>query len=194
MASILLAYTSDEGQTAKVARRVAAVLDEQGHDPTTVDLASNGHLAVEDYDAVLVGASIHAGKHQSSAVDFARERRDELAARPGGFFQVCLSAASDDEERRAETVTYLDNFVAQTGWKPTRTATFAGALRYSEYGFLKRLMMKRIAGQATGDTDTSRDYEYTDWEQVETFAREFADLVEEVHAEQGTETGPPASD
>ena len=40
-------------------------------------------------------------------------------------------------------------------------ATFAGALRYRDYGLLKRLMMKWIARQEGGDTDTSRNYEYT---------------------------------
>ncbi|ELZ24801.1 protoporphyrinogen oxidase [Natrinema limicola JCM 13563] len=31
---------------------------------------------------------------------------------------------------------------------------------------------------ATGDTDTSRDYEYTDWDEVETVAADFAAFVE----------------
>ncbi|MFB6354044.1 MAG: protoporphyrinogen oxidase, partial [Halobacteriales archaeon] len=34
-----------------------------------------------------------------------------------------------------------------------------------------------IAADATGDTDTSRDYEYTDWDAVERFAASFAELV-----------------
>ena len=38
--------------------------------------------------------------------------------------------------------------------------------------------MKRIAKDATGDTDTSRDYEYTDWAEVEAFANDFAAFVE----------------
>jgi hypothetical protein len=32
----------------------------------------------------------------------------------------------------------------------------------------------RIAAQAGGDTDTSRAYEYTDWNAVARFARQFA--------------------
>jgi menaquinone-dependent protoporphyrinogen oxidase len=35
-------------------------------------------------------------------------------------------------------------------------------------------MMRRIVAKAGGDTDTSRDYEYTDWADVRTFAEEFA--------------------
>jgi menaquinone-dependent protoporphyrinogen oxidase len=35
-------------------------------------------------------------------------------------------------------------------------------------------MMRMIVGAAGGDTDTSRDYEYTDWPAVDRFAQEFA--------------------
>jgi menaquinone-dependent protoporphyrinogen oxidase len=119
------------------------------------------------------------GEHQDAIGAFAREHRDGLAARPSAFFQVCLSSASDDAERRAEATGYLDAFAEKTAWQPDTVASFAGALRFSEYGFLKRLMMKKIAAEATGDTDTSRDYEYTDWEAVDRFAVEFARFVED---------------
>ena len=38
-------------------------------------------------------------------------------------------------------------------------------------------MMRRAAKRAGGDTDVSRDYEYTDWALVEQFASEFADAI-----------------
>jgi hypothetical protein len=46
---------------------------------------------------------------------------------------------------------------------------------------VSKLLLSRIAG---GDTDTSRDYEYTDWKALTDFARRFsASLgVAEVHA------------
>jgi menaquinone-dependent protoporphyrinogen oxidase len=47
----------------------------------------------------------------------------------------------------------------------------AGALRYSRYPLPLRWFMRRIAKQAGGDTDTSRDYEYTDWGRVDDYAR-----------------------
>jgi menaquinone-dependent protoporphyrinogen oxidase len=50
--------------------------------------------------------------------------------------------------------------------------------------------MKRIARGATGDTDTSRDYEYTDWDAVETFARDFVAFVEDRLGDGGTADAP----
>jgi len=104
--------------------------------------------------------------------------RDALAARPTAFFQLSISSAVADETRRAEAAGYVDAFLEETDWHPDRIGLFGGALRYSKYGFLKRLVMKRIAKEATGDTDTSRDYEYTDWHEVETFTADFAAFVE----------------
>lgn len=179
MVSILVIYGTGEGQTAKIANRIAEILGDRGHDPTVVDVADEpASVDVGAHDAVLVGSSIHVGKHGSTIRDFVSDRRDELDVRPSGFFQVSLSSATDDSERRAEAAGYADAFAEETNWNPDRIGLFGGALRYSKYGFLKRLMMKRIATEATGDTDTSRDYEYTDWAEVEAFATDFAAFVE----------------
>lgn len=178
MATIAVVYGSEEGQTARVADRIAETLEASGHDAAVHDVdALPSTFDPAAADAVLVGGSIHAGTHAPAVVAFAREHRETLADRPSGFVQVCLTAALDGEEHRAEAAGYVEDFRAATGWDPDRTAVFAGALRYTEYGFLKRALLKQIAKATTGDTDTSRDYEYTDWHAVETFAREFGAFV-----------------
>jgi menaquinone-dependent protoporphyrinogen oxidase len=63
-----------------------------------------------------------------------------------------------------------NRFLEETGWRPVETKMVAGALPYSRYNWLKRWMMKRIVRKAGGDTDTARDYEYTDWDDVRAFA------------------------
>ena len=60
------------------------------------------------------------------------------------------------------------------------TATFAGALRYSRYGWLKRRLMRSIARREGGDTDTSRDHVYTDWDAVDRFAVDILRVTDEV--------------
>ena len=73
---------------------------------------------------------------------------------------------------------YVDTFLRQVGWQPQQTATFGGALQYSKYGALKRLVMILFVGLAGGDTDTSRDYEYTDWDAVDRFIHAFAQALD----------------
>lgn len=179
MASFLIVYGTSEGQTEKVAARIAETLIDRGHEATAVDVSEGlGEYAIEDFDAVLVGSSIHLAKHQATIIEFVTENQDALATVPTGFFQVSLSSAVGDPEREAEAASYVEELIAETDFHPDRIGLFGGALRYSKYGFLKRLMLKRIAKDATGDTDTSRDYEYTDWEEVAAFTDDFAAFVE----------------
>jgi len=188
MARILVVYGTGEGQTAKVADRIVTTLTQDGHAAEAVnveDLGTGVDLAA--YDAVLVGASIHVGQHQPAIREFLVANAEALEARPTGFFQVSLSAALDDEAARAEADGDVEDLLTATGFTPDHIGVFGGALRYSEYGFLKRSLMKRIAKSTTGDTDTGRDYEYTDWEAVERFA-------ESVGAALGTRTPEGTAD
>lgn len=191
MASILIGYATGEGQTAKVADRLAETLQGEGHDLDIVDLSTDTtDIEVGAFDAIVVGASIHVGQHQPVVSAFVERNRAVLDDRPTGFFQVSLSAATDDPERRAEAAGYIEAFLEETDWHPDVIGSFGGALRYSEYGFLKRAMMKRIAAGATGDTDTSRDYEYTDWDEVAAFARDFDALLRTVDTPAAGEAAP----
>jgi menaquinone-dependent protoporphyrinogen oxidase len=175
--SFLVVYGTGEGQTAKVADRIVDALVARGHEATAVNATDlPADLAVADFDAVLVGASIHAGKHQATVGAFVESNRDVLASKPTAFFQVSLSSA--DEGGREQAAGYVEEFVEQTGWHPDRIGLFGGALRYSEYGFLKRLMMKQLAKRALPDVDTSEDTEFTDWEEVDSFAADTAAFVE----------------
>jgi menaquinone-dependent protoporphyrinogen oxidase len=179
MASILVLYGTGEGQTAKVASQISESLDRRGHNPTNIDIEKRPEdFSLAPFDAVLVGSSIHVGKHDEQIREFVSANRDELRTRPTAFFQVSLSSAVDDPERRGEAADYVDTLLEETDWHPDRIGLFGGALRYSKYGFLKRLMMKQIAKRATGDVDTAQDYEYTDWAEVDAFTNDFAAFVE----------------
>jgi menaquinone-dependent protoporphyrinogen oxidase len=68
----------------------------------------------------------------------------------------------------------IDMFVQETGWRPARVLPVAGALAYSQYNFIVRFVMKRIARKAGAPTDTSRDYEFTDWATLDRFISDAA--------------------
>jgi menaquinone-dependent protoporphyrinogen oxidase len=178
MAQVLCCYGTSEGQTASIAERMGDVIDGEGHGVTLVHLSHPPDgLDPGAYDGVIVGASIHGGSHQRYVTRFVRDHVETLNRRPSAFFSVSLTAAHEDSEARAPATDLLEDFLDETGWNPDGTLTVAGALKYSEYGLLKRFVMRRIAGRASGDTDTSRDYEYTDWDDVDAFAREFTTLL-----------------
>jgi menaquinone-dependent protoporphyrinogen oxidase len=173
MTKILIAYGTTEGQTARIADQLAEVIRSRGLEADALNLKLSS-VTVDGYDAVVVGGSIHMGKHQEDVVEFVGKNRSELDRLPSAFFSVSLAANGD----LANAEAYVENFVQQTGWRPSKVGLFSGALLYRQYGFLKRYMMKRIVRDKPGmSTDTSRDYVYTDWDQVRRFAEDFVERL-----------------
>ena len=78
---------------------------------------------------------------------------------------------------RKATREYVDRMSKETGWRPDKVGLFAGAVKYSQYDGLTRFSSKLVVAVTTGDTNTSRDYEYTNWNNVKRFAADFAASV-----------------
>jgi menaquinone-dependent protoporphyrinogen oxidase len=173
VARILVAYDTIEGQTEKIAQYIGRRAREQGHEVVVENIVGLSPEGVsEAYDGLIVGASIHVGRHSAQFVEFIEDRRMWLEGMPVAFFSVSLSASGDEAERE-EAQGYVRALLRETGWQPQETATIGGGLRYRRYGFLKRLIMRRIARRSGRDVDTSKDHEYTNWEAVDRFAEGF---------------------
>ncbi len=174
MSRILILYATREGHTARIAERIGQVLRDSGHEVESNRVDGGSVLpALAEYDAVIVGASIHYGAHPRALRSMLLRHRAILAARPSAFFSVSLSGGGPGA-KPAAAQRYLDTLLRQTRWQPALTASFGGALQYSKYGLFTRRLMRMIVGFAGGDTDMSRDYEYTDWAAVDRFAESFA--------------------
>ena len=175
MAKVLIPYGTTEGQTAKIAEVIADVIHDAGHEADAVDIKSLSDTVPGGYDAVIVGASIHMGKHDKHVVQFVQKNHDALERLPSAFFSVSLAAHGDPQEAEG----YVDQFEDESGWRPGQIALFGGALLYTHYGFIKRRMMKKIARDKPGHLglDTSRDYVYTEWDAVKRFAEHFAEKL-----------------
>ena len=176
MLKLLIAYTTYDGHTAKIAERIASALRDNDCAVEVCDIArSQPERPVHEYDGAFAGGPLHGGKHPRQLPRFVSENREALKDRPSAFFSVSLSAAGN-EEQQADATRCLNELLEETGWKPSATAIVAGALLYRNYGFFKRWKMKMIVKRGgTGDTDTSRNYVYTDWNAVDDFARRFTD-------------------
>jgi menaquinone-dependent protoporphyrinogen oxidase len=174
MSRVLVVYASTHGHTAKIARRIGDVLRAEGLEPDLREAKSAADVPIGDYSGVILGASIHGGHHQREAIDWAKRHAAALGGMPSAFFSVCLVAAEDDDESRAAARKFIDDFADETGWTPGRATTFAGALQYLEYDHFTRTLIRLMMKRGGHPTDTSRDYDYTDWDAVERFAHDFA--------------------
>jgi menaquinone-dependent protoporphyrinogen oxidase len=175
MARVLAIYGTMYGHTEKVVRRFARVLGNAGHDVTMY--RADVLPADEDvgaYAACLVAASVKSGRHQASVRRAVRRHLTTLDGMPTAFVSVCGALAPGWEQGRAEAAKYVDRFRHETGWRPTEVLSVAGALAYTRYGLITRWIMKLISKRTGRPTDTSRDYEFTDWVAVDAFAERFA--------------------
>ena len=177
MARILVIYGTTDGQTAKIATALGRDLRSQGQ---VADVIHAGDAAPgpSDYDGVIVAASVHAGGYQRDLRRWVRRHVADLSHTPNAFVSVCLGVLQHDPAVDRELAAIRERFVADTGWRPMTTKVVAGALPYTQYNWAKRLVLKRIVQKAGGDTDTSRDYEYTDWDDLRAFASTFAATVQ----------------
>jgi menaquinone-dependent protoporphyrinogen oxidase len=173
MSRILVLYGTSEGHTEKVATTIANTLIDSGCDADVIK-AGTVDPAIAEYDGVIVAASIHGGRFQDAVIKSVRAHAGEIAAKPNALVEVCLAILrKNDPKVTADLAAIIERFSQQTGWKPSLVKPVAGALLYTRYNFLMRWIMKRIVKGAGGDTDTSRDYVYTDWDEVTAFAKEF---------------------
>ena len=177
MSGVLLVYASTHGHTAKIAARIAETMGTEGLEVDLRDVADAGAANPTDFDGAMVGASLHAGHHQRDLVDWVKHHHLALEGHPSAFLSVSLTAADETEEARGATQEYIDDFLDDTGWTPTRSVPIAGALQYGEYDVFTRTLMRLKMRHGGHPTDTSHDYDYTDWAAVERFGREFAALL-----------------
>ncbi len=180
-------YATREGQARRVAERVAANLRAQRMDVDLFDVRQlRGRIDWKAYGAAFVIASVHLGRHEREMVRFVRQHRAELDALSAAFLSVSLSQAGAQDEKaplekrdqaHADVLWMLGVFTTETGWKPQRCLAVAGSLAYTRYNFLVRLLMKHMARRAGASTDTSRDWEFTDWPSVDRFVLDHAGLA-----------------
>jgi menaquinone-dependent protoporphyrinogen oxidase len=174
MSRILVVYGTAYGQTERITRRIVERLTSGGH---SVSLYKGDslpkHLRLDDYDEVVVAASIIRGRHQRYIRDFGCRHHEQLNRMRSAFVSVSGAAQGSREQARG----YIDEFVQQTGWNPRFPASFAGSMAYTQYGPLLRWITKVMSKRRGGPTDTSRDREFTDWKAVDRFAERLAKAV-----------------
>jgi len=174
----LIVYGTTEGQTRKIATFVAERMRVRGDEVALIDSTDLPEdLDVDGFDAIIAGGSVHNGRHQTSLFQFVCDHAETLKAKPTAFISVSLSMASDDKEDRIDATECADRFLDAAEWKPTVTHLVAGALRYTQYDFFKSWILKMVAGAKGASTDTSKDHEFTDWNDLQAFTDAFRDQV-----------------
>ena len=172
----LILFSTRDGQTREIASYLASELKEQGVYADVVNLNRAQEISWQDYDRVVIGASIRYGHFHPALDRFVKKHAAILNDLPGAFYSVNL-VARKPEKRTPQTNSYTRKFLLHSPWQPKLCAVFAGALRYPRYRWYDRVMIRLIMKMTGGETDTRKEVVYTDWAQVASFAREIAQLT-----------------
>ncbi len=171
MQRILVLYSTVDGQTKRIARRLADRLEQKGAAVELAALESAPEMVA--FDAVVIGASIRYGKYRPALFTFIEHHQAELAQKGTAFFSVNLVARKPGKDS-AEGNPYIRLFQSQSPWVPPLLGVFAGRLDYPSYGFWDRNIIRFIMWLTKGPTAAGTVQEFTDWSQVAVFADQIA--------------------
>lgn len=171
---VLILYSSRDGQTHAIASYIANKLQDT-LSCDVINLLQADTIDIEQYQRILIGASVRYGSFHPVLGKFVKQHAVRLNQIPSAFFTVNLTARKP-EKRSPQTNTYTRKFLLSSPWQPKHCTVFAGALRYPRYRWFDRVMIRFIMKMTGGETDTSKEVEYTDWQQVDHFCEEFRQI------------------
>jgi len=165
MKKILLTYSTVDGHTKTICEKILSYSKTSQVDILPIDRSIN----IKDYDTVVIGASIRYGKYREEIFEFIKENEELLNSKDNAFFSVNVVARKENKNK-PETNPYLIKFLNKISWQPKILDVFAGKIDYPKYKFLDKYAIKFIMWITKGPTDTSKVYEFTDWNRVKSFA------------------------
>ena len=168
MIKTLIIYSTTDGQTVKICNKLA-----EDSFNNNVKLCPLKDIKTEDlniYNKIIIGASIRYGKHNPLVLEFVRNNLNILNNVKTAFFSVNVVARKNDKNN-AETNPYVKKFLDNTNWSPKIIDVFAGKIDYPKYKFFDKYAIKFIMWITKGPTDTSKKYEFTDWNKVKNFSK-----------------------
>ena len=166
----LIIYSSTDGHTKTICKRIIDFLKD-GNIARLVSLDEAKNLNLSEFDKIIIGASIRYGKHSKELYKFIKLNKKILEEKKSIFFSVNV-VARKPEKNSPTTNPYLIKFLGKTNWEPKNLGVFAGKIEYPKYNFIDKYAIKFIMWVTKGPTDTSQTYEFTNWEEVENFARD----------------------
>ncbi len=174
MKTVIFYFTTD-GQTQKIAEKLAEQINHEVELVSIQDQAVNFAEKMANADQIVVGASVRYGHFNPLVYQFVAQYAEQLNSKPSAFYGVGLTARKANR-KTAETNPYVRKFLAKIQWHPSVVEVMAGALLYPRYRWFDRVMIQFIMHITKGETDATKEYEYTDWQQVSQFARKLSKL------------------
>lgn len=132
--NILIAYASKSGTTKDAAELLGGHFS--AHNVAYADLAVEVPR-VEDYDVVMIGSYVRAGKIAKTAAEFLKKNREAILARPFGLYLCCNFTDKVLDYFRA-------NFDKELWQRAASAMCFGGEIRLEHQKGMDKLIMRLV--------------------------------------------------
>lgn len=170
-------FATRDGQSRRIAERIALRLTAIGVDPRLMDLG-NARPTPNDLksgEPIIVLAAVRYGKHLPEAEQFLADYKRLASPPPLVLLSVNLTARKPGKDT-AEGNVYLRKLIHRHGLKPALAQAIPGRLDYARYTWLDRQLIRFIMVLTGGPTDPTACVEYTVWDKVDALADRIAEL------------------
>jgi len=175
MDKILIVYSTCDGHTRKICRKIKSISENMGNEVELVSIDDLLPVDPGEFDKIVVGASIRYGKHNKKVTEFVVQNRKLLDKKTSAFFSVNVVARKPNRNT-PDTNPYLKKFLGRVMWEPDQVAVFAGSIDYRKYRFLDRMMIRLIMYITKGPTNPDTVVDFTNWDQVEEFGKAISEM------------------
>ena len=159
-------YSSSNGQSLKICEAL-----NKNKESLIIDMDMLKTTKLDNFDQIVIGASVKYGDHNKKVYEFVKKNRVLLEKKKTVFFSVNATARKS-EKNTPKTNPYIIKFLKKTNWTPDHIGVFAGMIDFPNYNFIEKYIIKLIMWITNGPIDTSKTFEFTNWEDVKKFSEE----------------------
>ena len=171
MNSTLIIYSTTDGQTLDICKRIAKIIEGKSRSEIK-SIKDANRLNLSNYKRIIIGASIRYGKHKPELYSVIEKNLNILENIDSAFFSVNVVARKIDKNT-PDTNPYMKKFLKLSPWNPKHIEVFAGKIDYQRYKFIDKHMIRFIMWIGKGPTNLNGTYEFTNWQAVDAFAHKF---------------------
>lgn len=133
----LILYATKYGAAEKAAKQIAEIIGSA----ESVKLERGGVYPLDDYDCVVVGSSVYAGRIRKEAAEYIGKCSDELKKNKFGLFLCGMDLSGENRY-------FTTNFAPEILESAVATGFFGGIFDPAKANGIERLIMKIVSKQS----------------------------------------------
>lgn len=132
----IIIYSTHNGCTEKCAKNLSQKLN---GDISVVNLKNVTPKILNDYDTIIIGGSIRAGKIQSKIKKFCLQQAASLKTKRLGLFLCCMEQGDTAQKQ------FDDAYPEELRQHAMATGLFGGEFNFDKMNFLEKAIIRKVA-------------------------------------------------